>query len=89
MSRLTLELKPGVFVGNINRRIREKLWERITENWKSDALMVYTTNNEQGYSALSNGDPSREIVEWEGMLLTQFTHSRSSKAKRKPASASD
>ncbi len=76
MSRLTIELKAGVFVGNINRRVRERLWERIVKEWKVPALMIYTTNTEQGYAALSNGDTSREIIELEGMILTRFLHSR-------------
>jgi CRISPR-associated protein Cas2 len=76
MSRLTIELRPGVFVGNIGRRVREKLWKKIVEDWKASSLMIYTTNNEQGYAALSNGDTTREIVEVEGMVLTQFTHNR-------------
>lgn len=82
MSRLTIELKPGVFIGNFGRRVREKLWERITSEWKADALMIYTTNTEQGYAALSSGDTSREIVDFEGMLLTQYTVPES---KQKPA----
>lgn len=76
MSRLTLELKAGVFVGNIGRRVREKLWERIRDEWHANALMIYTTNNEQGYSALSHGDTTREIFEIEGMVLTRFQHKR-------------
>jgi CRISPR-associated protein Cas2 len=75
MSRLTIELRAGVFVGNINRRIREKLWERIAGEWNANALMIFTTSNEQGYAALSHGDTSREIVEIEGMVLTRFTRS--------------
>lgn len=82
MSRLTIELKAGVFVGNFGRRVREKLWARITEEWKVDALMIYKTNTEQGYAALSNGDTSREIVDFEGMVLTQYPVPES---KQKPA----
>lgn len=76
MSRLTLELKAGVFVGNLGRRVREKLWRKISADWNASALLIFSTNNEQGYAALSNGDPTREIVEMEGMILTAFTHRR-------------
>ena len=76
MSRLTIELRAGVFVGNIGRRVRDKLWEKIEKKWKANALMIYSTNNEQGYAALSHGDTSRAIIELEGMVLTQFTHNR-------------
>lgn len=87
MSRLTLELKSGVFVGNINRRVRDKLWERITKKWNAAALMIYTTNTEQGFAALSHGDTSREIIDREGMVLTQFTHSRQNKSRAEPPSS--
>ncbi len=89
MSRLTIELKAGVFVGNIGRRVREKIWERIIREWKANALMIYTTNNEQGYAALSNGDTSREIVEMEGMILTQFIHNRKTQMRPLPPEDGD
>ena len=72
MSRLTIELKAGIFVGNFGRRVREKLWNRIVNEWKIDGLMIYTTNTEQGFYALSNGDTSRQIKSIEGILLTQY-----------------
>ena len=32
LNRWFLELKPGVFVGNVNARIRDLLWDRIILN---------------------------------------------------------
>ena len=84
MSRLTLELKSGVYIGNLGRRVREKLWQKIVEEWKANALMIFTTNNEQGYSALSNGDTSREIIEHEGLILTSFQHKRKNQYRAIP-----
>ena len=84
MSRLTLELKSGVYIGNLGRRVREKLWQKIVEEWKANALMIFTTNNEQGYSALSNGDTSREIIEHEGLVLTAFQHHRKEQYRQIP-----
>ncbi len=80
MSRLTIELKAGVFAGNLNRRIRDKLWDRIVHKWNANALLIYTTNTEQGYAARSHGDTSRELVEIEGMVLTQFTRRKHRKS---------
>ena len=81
MSRLTIELHPGVFVGNISRRVREKLWEKITGEWDADSLMLWTTNTEQGYAALSHGDPTRELVHIEGLTLTRFVYERKEAVK--------
>ncbi|WP_039948136.1 type I-E CRISPR-associated endoribonuclease Cas2e [Leptospira fainei] len=69
MSRLAIELKPGVFVATVGARVRDQIWKKVCEEWKSDALMLYSSNTEQGYVIRSNGDPSREIVEFEGLLL--------------------
>nr|WP_252831049.1 type I-E CRISPR-associated endoribonuclease Cas2e [Bifidobacterium catenulatum] len=31
LTRWLLEISPGVFVGHLDARVREKLWERIVE----------------------------------------------------------
>ncbi|EKR63467.1 CRISPR-associated endoribonuclease Cas2, subtype I-E [Leptospira weilii str. 2006001853] len=69
MSRLAIELKPGVFVASINARVRDRIWKKISEEWKSDAIMLYSSNTEQGYAIRSHGDPSREIIDFDGLLL--------------------
>lgn len=76
ISRLAIEIKPGVFVANINARVREKLWQKICMKWDLDALMVYSSNNEQGYQILSNGDPSREVIDLDGITLLARTYRR-------------
>jgi CRISPR-associated protein Cas2 len=73
MSRLTLEVKAGVFVGTFNARVRDKLWERITKEWNVNAIMLYQTNTEQGYGIRSHGDPDKEVIDFDGiMLLTKL-----------------
>ncbi|WP_050558676.1 type I-E CRISPR-associated endoribonuclease Cas2e [Leptospira santarosai] len=69
MSRLAIELKPGVFVASINARVRDRIWKKISEEWKSDAIMLFSSNSEQGYGIRSHGDPSREIMDFDGLLL--------------------
>lgn len=49
------EIDVGVYVGRLSARVREKIWERICDNIKSGrAIMVYSTNNEQGYAILTH-----------------------------------
>ncbi|GAB3620813.1 hypothetical protein GCM10027417_20740 [Glutamicibacter endophyticus] len=49
LTKWLLEISPGIFVGKVNRRIREKLWERTTVLCTTGrALMVYSTTGEQG-----------------------------------------
>ena len=48
VSRWLLEISPGVFVGHISARVREKLWERIVDTLKDGrASMVFSARNEQ------------------------------------------
>lgn len=51
LTRWFLELKPGVFIGKVNARIRDLLWERICQTAAADgAVMAYSAPNEQGFS---------------------------------------
>ncbi len=48
VSRWLLEIAPGVFVGHINARVRDRLWERIQDTLKDGrAIMVFSARNEQ------------------------------------------
>ena len=48
LSKWLLEINTGVYVGHVNARVREALWQRICENIRDgQATMVFTTNNEQ------------------------------------------
>ncbi|GAB3752728.1 hypothetical protein GCM10027591_00790 [Zhihengliuella somnathii] len=56
LTKWLLEISPGVFVGKVSRRIREKLWERTVALCSTGrALMVYSTPGEQGLSFEAHG----------------------------------
>ena len=70
LTRLFLELKPGVFVGNVNVRIRELLWKRICEtDAATGSVMVFSAPNEQGFEMKVFGDPKRKVIDFEGIQL--------------------
>jgi CRISPR-associated protein Cas2 len=69
MSRLAIEVKAGVFVATINSRVRDILWHKICQKWDVNALMIYSTNREQGYALRSHGDPKREAIDSDGAYL--------------------
>ena len=51
LTRWFLELKPGVFIGKVNTRIRDLLWERICQTDAANgAVMAYAAPNEQGFA---------------------------------------
>ncbi|ATU19686.1 type I-E CRISPR-associated endoribonuclease Cas2e [Bifidobacterium choerinum] len=48
VSRWLLEIAPGVFVGHVSARVRDRLWERIVDTLKDGrAIMVFSARNEQ------------------------------------------
>lgn len=69
ISRLAIEIKPGVFVSTINARVRNKIWERICSKWNLDAIMIHSAATEQGYKIRTHGDPERELVDFDGICL--------------------
>ena len=71
LSKWLLEIHTGVFVGQVNARVREQLWQRITQNIKSGrAVMVFDTDNEQGMDFRIH-NTSWEIVDYDGIQLVR------------------
>ncbi|MBF4163033.1 type I-E CRISPR-associated endoribonuclease Cas2e [Nocardioides acrostichi] len=51
LTRWLLEVSPGVFIGEITARVRERMWLRVLELAKDGrAIMVYSADSEQGLS---------------------------------------
>lgn len=49
LTKWLLEINTGVYVGNVNARVRDELWQRICEHiHDGHATMVFTAHNEQG-----------------------------------------
>jgi CRISPR-associated protein Cas2 len=48
LTRWLLEISAGVYVGHLTARVRERLWDRITEDVaRGRALMVWSARTEQ------------------------------------------
>ena len=48
LTRWLLEINPGVFVGHVSARVRERLWGHVIELAKDGrAIMVHSTSGEQ------------------------------------------
>lgn len=73
LSRWMLEPKAGVFVGRISAMVRDRLWEKICKEVGDDvgSTMIYSTNNEQGFSVRAFGCPTRMVEDFEGLLLVR------------------
>lgn len=63
------EIATGVYVGNFNVKVREKLWARILENiGDGEATISYAYRNEIGYK-FDTYNTKREAIDFEGLPL--------------------
>jgi CRISPR-associated protein Cas2 len=70
LTRWLLEPKTGVFVGDVSALVRDKLWELARQRMRSGGgIMVYTTNNEQGFALDLCGDTTRLVRDFGGLSL--------------------
>lgn len=71
LTKWLIEIDTGVYVGNLNARIRDAVWDRICENIKNGrASMAYSTNNEQKLDfRIHNTD--WEPVDYDGIKLVR------------------
>ena len=70
LTKYLWEINTGVYIGNLNARVREQVWIRCQKNLFSDSrlIMAYSSNNEQGFEILSFG--SKYIpVDYDGLKL--------------------
>lgn len=75
LSRWMVEPRAGVFVGKLSAIVRDKLWEKTIRSAKGGAAtMLYTSQTEQGFSVRSFGDTTRQMVDWEGLMLVHVPH---------------
>ncbi len=72
LTRWMLEPKTGVFVGEPSGLVREKLWAQVGAKLGGGAaLLIYSSDAEQGFVMESYGDTSRRLVDFEGLWLVQ------------------
>jgi len=70
LSHWLVEVKAGVFVGDVSARVRDKLWEHCVQAKKTGGVFqAWSTNNEQGYAMRMHGMSGRSIKDWEGVQL--------------------
>lgn len=69
ISKWLFEINSGVYVGRVNARVREELWQRISENVKhGQATMVYPAPGEQKMEFRVH-NTSWEIADFDGLKL--------------------
>lgn len=68
-----LEVRAGVYVGQVSRRVREMIWDTVIKgSGEGNAVMSWSTNTESGFDFLTWGQNRREPVEMDGIKLVSF-----------------
>jgi CRISPR-associated protein Cas2 len=68
-----LEIRAGVYVGDVSRRVREIIWEQISELAEDgNVAMAWASSNESGFEFQTVGLNRRIPVDHDGMRLVRF-----------------
>ncbi len=68
-----LEIRAGVYIGKVSRRVREMLWDTVEKGIEGgNAVMAWSTNNESGFDFVTLGANRRIPVEMDGIKLVSF-----------------
>ncbi|NJP42319.1 type I-E CRISPR-associated endoribonuclease Cas2e [Actinacidiphila epipremni] len=71
LTRWMVEVNAGVFVGNPNRRVRDRLWEVLAARiGDGQAVLVEPAPNEQGWATRTAGRDRWTPTDFDGLLLS-------------------
>lgn len=72
LTRWMVEVSPGVFVGNPNSKIRDKVWSTVCARiGKGQAVLIRRAPNEQRWTALTVGVDRWTPVDLDGLTLVR------------------
>tara|TARA_R110002153_G_scaffold228568_1_gene381524 strand:- start:205 stop:498 length:294 start_codon:yes stop_codon:yes gene_type:complete len=68
-----LEVRAGVYVGDVSRKIREMIWHQVNEMAEQgNVVMAWATNTESGFDFITFGDNRRMPIDFDGLRLVRF-----------------
>lgn len=68
-----LEVRAGVYVGDVGQRVREMLWQQVEAMAEQgNVVMAWATNTESGFDFVTYGDNRRQPVDFDGLRLVTF-----------------
>lgn len=77
LTRWLMEVQPGVFVGRVSRRIRERIWTQVTaRTGDGQAVLIFPARTEQGFQVCTAGRDRWTPVDAEGLTLVLRPHQR-------------
>ncbi|HMM71297.1 MAG TPA: type I-E CRISPR-associated endoribonuclease Cas2e [Rhodocyclaceae bacterium] len=68
-----LEVRAGVYVGDVSRRTREMIWGQLSEGHEDgNVVMAWASRSESGFDFQTLGANRREPVDYDGLRLVRF-----------------
>lgn len=68
-----LEIRAGVYVGDVSRKIREMIWEQVSAlAEEGNVAMAWATNTESGFDFQTYGENRRVPIDYDGLRLVSF-----------------
>ena len=68
-----LEVRAGVYIGEVSKRVREMIWQQITAlAEQGNVVMAWATNSESGFDFQTWGENRRIPVDLDGLRLVSF-----------------
>jgi CRISPR-associated protein Cas2 len=68
-----LEVRAGVYVGDVSRKIREMIWHHVIElAEQGNVVMAWATNTESGFDFVTHGKNRRMPIDFDGLRLVRF-----------------
>ena len=70
VSRWMLEVAPGVFVGTVGKRVRDRLWETLRDRiGDGQAVMIEPASTEQDCAFRTTGRDRWQPTDYDGITL--------------------
>ena len=68
-----LEVRAGVYIGDVSRRTREMIWQQLQEGCEDGtAVMAWAAPTESGFEFQTLGANRRIPVDYDGLRLVSF-----------------
>ncbi|MBF0162468.1 MAG: type I-E CRISPR-associated endoribonuclease Cas2 [Magnetococcales bacterium] len=78
-----LEVRAGVYVGNLSRRVRDMIWRQVEEGLDAgNAVLIWKSSSESGFDFLTLGENRRVPVELDGIKLVSFLPAKDNKKEQ-------
>ncbi|MFE2442641.1 type I-E CRISPR-associated endoribonuclease Cas2e [Streptomyces sp. NPDC059426] len=86
LSRWTSEVVPGIFVGSVSARVRDELWQAVTQTvGNGAAVLIHPAPTEQGYAIRTAGTRRRVPEDFDGLTLIRMTAPSKVKEMQSPS----